>query len=692
MAELNWTAEQISQALGGKPTGNGFIATCPSHDDKTPSLSIWQTAKGPAWKCQAGCEWKSVTQALESKIPDAFPRKKPRAEIVVAYDYTDAKGSLLGQVVRFKPKTFRQRKPKPEGGWSWKMEGLQLPLYRLPEIAPLHAIFVVEGEKDADAMWDLGLPATTSPGGAGKWRDIHSLAMTGKRVCIIADKDKPGRAHGAGISAAIKGVSEYACIIEVPDPHKDASDWIKGGATKQNFIDAAKNGAANSRTATPPVETQEAQNQPLKPSTDSKAPIPTATPEIIEPIWQNGLIYNDQDGVRLLLANAIHAITHAPSISGLARFDEFQHRMIVSRETPWSAKVGDRWTDRDDTYLTEWLQHNEIRVGDSIVHTAALAVAQSNPFDSLQEYLTGLRWDQKPRLRSLARYFGNTSELAADIMRLFAISAVARAMQPGCQADHLIVLEGRQGMGKSTALRILFDPLGQGWFRDHLESIDSKDSAQQLVGNWATEIAELDGISSRRVDLEKVKSFLSRRIDSYRPSYGRHVVDIPRRNIFAGSTNDAAYLRDTTGNRRFWPMPTGDAIDIKGLLADVNQIWAEAMVEFERGEQWWQISDDEALVELQLEKRTVDPWYVIVDEFCSRYPQVTMDLIFHDCLKMDADKRSQIDSNRIARILKEIGWEKKRIRDGYRIYWGYIRMDSDKTISPIEQNEIPYDA
>ena len=292
---------------------------------------------------------------------------------------------------------------------------------------------------------------------------------------------------------------------------------------------------------------------------------------------------------------------------------------------------------------------------------AAQEVISQNTFDSLQDYLFSLRWDGKMRLYTTARYFGNKTALGGDVVRLFLISAVARAMQPGCQVDHVLVLEGAQGIGKSTALRILFDPIGAGWFRDHLESVDNKDSAQQLIGNWCTEISELGAVNSRRAELEKVKVYISRQIDSYRPPYGRNVQDFPRRNVFAGSTNEANYLRDSTGNRRWWPVPCGK-INLKGLEANRGQIWAEAMVE---------------LIEAQEERLQVDPWFESIEGFTDQMTSTTLDDLYARALKIEVGKRSQADSNRMAQIMSKLGWVRNRARGPSGLYWRYTR-DADQ--------------
>src|SRR5262249_42604988 len=150
----------------------------------------------------------------------------------------------------------------------------------------------------------------------------------------------------------------------------------------------------------------------------------------------------------------------------------------------------------------------------------------------------------------------------------FLISAVARIYEPGCQADHIIILESDQGEGKSTALRIMGDP----FFTDDLAELGTKDASLATAGVWIIELSELDAMT--RADRSRIKSFVSRRVDRYRPVYGRRLVETKRQCVFAGSVNDSEYLKDDTGARRFWPVRCG-RIDLDGIRRDKDQLWAE---------------------------------------------------------------------------------------------------------------------
>ena len=162
------------------------------------------------------------------------------------------------------------------------------------------------------------------------------------------------------------------------------------------------------------------------------------------------------------------------------------------------------------------------------------------------------------------------------------ISAVARIMQPGAKADHMLILEGPQGREEVDRARRCW-PATAGSPTSSPRSA-RKDAAQQMRGVWIIEIAELDAIG--RAEVSRIKAFLSRTVDRYRPPYDRYVVDVPRQCVFAGSVNPDTYLRDETGNRRFWPVRCG-RIDLDALRRDRDQLWAEAVVRYRDGAIWW---------------------------------------------------------------------------------------------------------
>ena len=228
---------------GVRPTGSGYEARCPSHDDREPSLTIAHGDDGRVLlHCHAGCETKDVCTAIGLGLTDLFPASRTtngRGHLVATYDYRDAGGALLFQVVRFEPKGFRQRRPDGNGGWIWRLGHTPRVLYRLPELLaaqPDEWSLIVEGEKDADNLARLGAVATTCPQGAGKWNKLSDdTGLNGRRVAIIADKDARGRAHADDVAKRLLGRVNDLRILELPGEGKDATDWLDAGGTLEQL-------------------------------------------------------------------------------------------------------------------------------------------------------------------------------------------------------------------------------------------------------------------------------------------------------------------------------------------------------------------------------------------------------------------------------------------------------------------------
>lgn len=243
--------ERVLARLGKyQPKHSYFIASCPSHEDKEPSLSIGYGRDGRVvMKCHAGCNTQDIIANLGLQMSDLFAEERPRQQPVVerkqkmvkSYQYTDENGTLLFETCRFEPKTFRQRRPDGEGGWVWSLGELPPVLYRLPQVTAAASdgkrIFVVEGEKDADALVAFGYPATTSPMGAGKWREKYSEALKGAEVVILPDNDDTGRAHAEQVAASLTNQGCAVKVVSLPDlPVKgDVSDWL---AVETNSLDS----------------------------------------------------------------------------------------------------------------------------------------------------------------------------------------------------------------------------------------------------------------------------------------------------------------------------------------------------------------------------------------------------------------------------------------------------------------------
>jgi putative DNA primase/helicase len=366
--------------------------------------------------------------------------------------------------------------------------------------------------------------------------------------------------------------------------------------------------------------------------------------------------------------NVLIALRSAPELVGLCRFNAFALQVEYARSPPWrEVETGTRWADSDYTRLMAWLQERDLRIRNAAaVANCVGVVADENPAHPLREYLGRLTWDKEPRLRIwLAEYLDARSDpvYLGAVGRKFLISAVARAYRPGCQADHTLVLEGPQNIGKTSAARLL--AVRPGWFAGHLPDIQSKDAALQLCGRWIVEIAELKAI--RTSQIEATKSFLTQCVDTFRPPYARHTGQFPRQCVFIGTTNETEYLRDRTGNRRYWPVRCG-RIDLEALLRDRDQLWAEAVYEFRQGRAWHLSTEENVLAEeSQRDRMHVTELEQDIAAYLGTVTgnEVTTREVLTHGLHLDPDAASYADQARklgaaVAEAIEQCGWQ----RDG----------------------------
>lgn len=261
------TLEAVVERFAARRSGSGWAAKCPAHEDARASLSIGAGDAGRVLlKCHAGCATTAILSAANLDARDLFPDTSPTSQpqIVATYPYTDETGALLYEVVRFSPKTFRQRRPDGRCGWIWKLGDVRRVPYRLPALHGQVTAYIVEGESDVEVLVGLGLPATTNAGGASKnpdkpkWRPEYTeqLQHAGVRhVVILPDNDVPGRAHGEAVARSCYAAGLAVKIVVLPNlPDKgDVSDWLEAGHTKADLVALVKGTAIYAPSAVPDV-------------------------------------------------------------------------------------------------------------------------------------------------------------------------------------------------------------------------------------------------------------------------------------------------------------------------------------------------------------------------------------------------------------------------------------------------------
>lgn len=398
--------------------------------------------------------------------------------------------------------------------------------------------------------------------------------------------------------------------------------------------------------------------------------------------WKRRLFVDGRGNYRRSVGNIAEIFRNAEGWDVVVH-DEFTNRMMAMACPPSHVGVPEEtwprpWEDLDDLAAMQWLERNW-GIDASVLRVAqALQLAvMHRRVHPVRDYLKGVTWDGVPRLeRWLTTYLGvedtpYTQAVGASTLR----AAVARAMNPGCKVDTMLVLQGVQGAGKSKSIRAL---CGEPWFTDDLAEFGSKDAAEQLLGAWFVEVAELGAMNKSEV--ERVKSFVSRQVDRFRPAYGRHVEERPRQCVFIGTTNADTYLRDETGNRRFWPVQVGAVgpLDVEALKRDRDQLWAEAVAQVAAGARWYLDAklDPEAFKEAtdkQAAAQHQDPWDLLVAQYVAGKEAVLVESILVDVLRLEAGRWGRSEQMRVSAILRRMGWSRHRLwTPGGGRPWGYL--------------------
>lgn len=381
--------------------------------------------------------------------------------------------------------------------------------------------------------------------------------------------------------------------------------------------------------------------------------------------WQLELICNEEGKIKPgATKNWALFLENHKDMEGVFAFDAFKLRVMLQLPPPWAPK-GASWEprpiqDRDYSEAVMWLEGRYMTPKASNIAAVIQTVAEHASFDRLTEYLEGLSWDGKPRVKTFANdYLGCVGDSYAPIVsERWLISSVARGLKPGCKVDTMPILEGPQGLNKSMSVKALY---GAEFFSDNLSDIGSKDAMMEMQGVWGLEVAEMHRFSA--AETNAVKKFLTREIDRFRPPYGRSVIEAPRRVVMVGTINPEgnAYLRDPTGARRFWPLETRK-ISIDAIHRDRDQIWAEAVALFKSGAQWWVKEDEKQAVEAEQEKRTdVDVWVDHIAPMLKVRTSVTQWEVFEH-LGIPKKDANWNHSTRVGRIMKKLGWVAGRDR------------------------------
>jgi putative DNA primase/helicase len=381
------------------------------------------------------------------------------------------------------------------------------------------------------------------------------------------------------------------------------------------------------------------------------------------------------------LGGLVHVLTSRPEWRGNIALDTFARRVVLRRPPPYDPERprGKPIGDEDHDRIRLWLERTlGLAVARARVADAVRIVAAESAFHPVADYLDALVWDGVPRVDTwLETYAGVVPEspahraLVRAVSRKWLVSCVARAKAPGCKVDTMLILEGAQGIGKSRALAAL---AGEAFFCDSLLDIRSKEACQTIQGVWIYELAELDALLGRETSV--TKAFLSRAVDRFRSPYGRVPEVVPRSVVFCGTVNHGGYLKDRTGNRRFWVMRCSSPLDPEGLGAARDALWAEARARYEAGEPWHLGLDDEARMrEEQAARVEGDPWEDVIAAWTTRRAGATftMNELLEGGLGLSLSSRNPTVTSRARRILEGLGFERRRAMASGRRSYFYAR-------------------
>lgn len=381
-----------------------------------------------------------------------------------------------------------------------------------------------------------------------------------------------------------------------------------------------------------------------------------------------GYDYSPKGVLQKTLNNCVNHIATLPQLCEVFRYNVFSGLIEIASTAPWYKERGARganFCDEDVALLKYFLcKTMKIEYTRDILFDAVLVVAHKRHYHPVRNYLNSLVWDGTPRIDNWLVKYGHAADTVYTnaIGRKVLCAAVKRVYEPGCKWDYVLIIEGAQGIGKSTACRIL----GRSWAGDMNLDPHEKDSISMMLGKWIIEMSEMTAL--RWHDANAMKSFITREKDTVRLPYERHAKDFPRQSVFIGTVNPehVGYLNDITGNRRYWITKFNGPVDLMGLEKAADQLWAEAVTCY-KSEPLFLRGEAELMQALEAQARMPeDPLRANVVKWMRENvdTEVTTTNTVLEWLGVPMKNVNRSDQSRIAQALIEMGWEKEITRDG----------------------------
>lgn len=666
----------------------------------TPSPRMQQTSVARKPEKGAKTPWVPVLPVpLGSPPPPVAHSVRGRPE--AKWEYRDENGALLGVIYRFRtsdggkevlPCVWATEPERQISEWRWMHFQEPRPLYGLHRMRLDYPVLVVEGEKCADRAFEhlnQWFDVVSWPGGGKAVDKANWAPLTGRRVIVWPDCDskrEKGDAPEAdrpflpaskqpGILAAdavIRQAQQRGCRVwrvEVPPPGEMPDGWDVYDATEDGIVEEDLYRWIRRR-----LREIGGDNVAAAPATTAiSTPAPAAAGA-----WHSRLLRKPRGGWEDCKENVAIALEDHPLLAGLLAYNDFTGRIEKRRDPPWSSRPGE-WTEDDDRELSMWLGVScELLIRSTgTVAEGVMIVANRNRFHPVRSWLQSLEWDGVDRCTTwLHDCLGvANSEYASLVGTLWLRQAVNRILRPGTKGDYALILEGFQGLRKSTAMK----KLGGEWFSDAPLDLNSKDAYMAIDGVWIYEIAELDAFN--RAESTRIKAFMTMAEDRYRPPYGKRYISRARQTVFVGTTNNDEYFKDPTGNRRFWPVYC-TCVDLDRVVGIREQLFAQAMAEVEEGKPCYPTRSEEVslIVPEQERREIVDPWMEYIIRWVNEPERaVTKEFstaeILSGAIRMAADRMDgqRSAATRVGNCMKKLGWGKRRgSAEGFRP-WVYVR-------------------
>lgn len=645
-------------------------------------------------------EWEPILPAPADAPPPPVAHIK-RGKYSRIWTYFDAEGRVLGYTARFEtsdggkevlPLTWCRHAEIGAYEWRWIAfpEPLR-PLYGLDRLAakPDAFVLVVEGEKCADAA-QAELPELVViawPGGGkavgkidwsplagrkvGGWADCDAkrerltpaereAGMIDLSKSLLPEEKQPGVMAMQKIGERVIELGGRWWDVKIPAPGEkpdgwDVADAIEEGMRGGTLAEYIRSNIVERKSADPA--------EPISTPSEAGAGREEREPWIPDLVWRKGELAS-------CLSNVYQIMAHHPAWRGVLAYDEMSLCTVKRKAPPFAEGREGEWDAQDDSRTAMWLTRTYgFTPSSAMVAEAVEVLARANAWHPVRAWLRSLEWDGTKRLNGwLAKYLGvKLTPYSARVAAWWLMGAVKRVLQPGAKFDYCLVLSGLQGKGKST----VFEILGGEWYGDTELDLQSKDAMSALRGKLIYEFPELGALA--RSEERRQKSFLSRRIDEYRPVYGRREIKAPRQVVFGGSTNEHEWNKDPTGGRRFWPVDCLiEAIDHAGLREVRDQLFAEALARVDSGERYWPTSEEQREF-FDIEQLRVEQQDSLVDALHDWVYARVADFSAYDaaseCLKLDAAKLTRDLQTRIGIALRKLGCTRVERRNGMIRYW-----------------------